>query len=608
MKIVCEQCGAKYQIQDGKVKNKPFKIRCKSCAHVIVVQPPSAHTQDEESTRQVSAQAAMSAAQEERAPAPQEEVPQWYAVIQGNQQGPFTEAQLNSYWAQGQINAETYVWCDGMAGWEPITQVESLRPLWGRSTPEETPSSQHAVAPQARHAVESQAQHAVESQAQHAVESQAQHAVKSQAQHRQEPAADHRAHEPMYSKSSQVQASSQQSAPSPRDDDDLMSSSEPILNHKETPMALSAGQEALRNQRNENSVLFSLDSLELGRAAKVQNPAPSPKVTNTGGTEGSGLIDISALGSVGNGAASEGHADPAPLNLKVGLPRQHTMVSQGGSIRNIIFSVIAAVSISVVGVLFFLNKTAISDAQKGPIVIGNASSANATSNTALPSKGSTNRSSTNTSGAQNTPVSTAVLPLTTAKSQASVVTPPLPTPSNQQTPPKPRVEKSADSKKSKVRSRKRSSRREKRSTPKPNVSTRNTPKPRRKTNSKRRTGEASNLLKNLRGGKAKRTPPPSILGGGGGAKSGPKKPSKKSIVSSMKRVNTRRCGSRDPSLRGTVKVKIKAVSSGAITRANVQNAPFRGTPVGACIEREVKKQRFPQFTDPSISFTFPFKL
>ena len=37
MKIVCDNCSAKYQISDDKVRNKTFKIRCKKCSHVIVV-------------------------------------------------------------------------------------------------------------------------------------------------------------------------------------------------------------------------------------------------------------------------------------------------------------------------------------------------------------------------------------------------------------------------------------------------------------------------------------------------------------------------------------------------------------------------------------------
>ena len=37
MKIKCDQCGAKYQVADEKVRHKVFKIRCKRCENAIVV-------------------------------------------------------------------------------------------------------------------------------------------------------------------------------------------------------------------------------------------------------------------------------------------------------------------------------------------------------------------------------------------------------------------------------------------------------------------------------------------------------------------------------------------------------------------------------------------
>ena len=37
MKIVCDACQAKYSISDDKVQGKVFKIRCKKCSNIIVV-------------------------------------------------------------------------------------------------------------------------------------------------------------------------------------------------------------------------------------------------------------------------------------------------------------------------------------------------------------------------------------------------------------------------------------------------------------------------------------------------------------------------------------------------------------------------------------------
>ena len=37
MKIVCDNCGAKYAIADEKVAGRVFKLRCKKCGEPVVV-------------------------------------------------------------------------------------------------------------------------------------------------------------------------------------------------------------------------------------------------------------------------------------------------------------------------------------------------------------------------------------------------------------------------------------------------------------------------------------------------------------------------------------------------------------------------------------------
>src|SRR5690606_7293279 len=76
----------------------------------------------------------------------------------------------------------------------------------------------------------------------------------------------------------------------------------------------------LRGQRNENSVLFSLNNLaSLAQdAPKAASPSPSPSsapsasaqpgMAEAGGTEGSGLIDIRSMAQVYLGDSSGGAA------------------------------------------------------------------------------------------------------------------------------------------------------------------------------------------------------------------------------------------------------------------------------------------------------------
>ena len=109
MKIVCDSCGAKYSIADEKVAGKVFKIRCKKCSAVIVVKGDNQEEGDE-ATRvyDYGAEAV------------------WHVVVGGDQQGPLAPRQLGEMLAEGKIDWEAYVWREGMDGWQPAKDVETL--------------------------------------------------------------------------------------------------------------------------------------------------------------------------------------------------------------------------------------------------------------------------------------------------------------------------------------------------------------------------------------------------------------------------------------------------------------------------------------------------
>ncbi len=60
-------------------------------------------------------------------------------AINGQQSGPFTIPQLQQLLQQGQVNAQTYVWKQGMAGWEMMGQVTELAGLFAANTPPPPP-------------------------------------------------------------------------------------------------------------------------------------------------------------------------------------------------------------------------------------------------------------------------------------------------------------------------------------------------------------------------------------------------------------------------------------------------------------------------------------
>ena len=117
MKIVCDSCGAKYSIADEKVAGKVFKIRCKKCSGVIVVRGDQQAA--EEAATAVhgyggGAEAAAGSGAD------------WHVVVNGDQQGPFSPAQIGEMLSAGTIDWEAYVWKEGFDGWAPARDVQEL--------------------------------------------------------------------------------------------------------------------------------------------------------------------------------------------------------------------------------------------------------------------------------------------------------------------------------------------------------------------------------------------------------------------------------------------------------------------------------------------------
>ena len=50
----------------------------------------------------------------------------WFYASNGQQQGPYPEAQLRDLIARGTVRADTLVWSDGMAGWQKAAEIQGL--------------------------------------------------------------------------------------------------------------------------------------------------------------------------------------------------------------------------------------------------------------------------------------------------------------------------------------------------------------------------------------------------------------------------------------------------------------------------------------------------
>ncbi len=145
MKIVCDNCATKYSIADEKVRGKVLKIRCKKCSHIIVVRGGAdgsveASSRDAapagdaggfpggEDQQTIAARAGTPAA---GLPAAGGGDQVWHLVIDREQVGPLSPAEVRQKFSSGEIDVETYAWREGFGDWLRLGSIEDFRDLGG---------------------------------------------------------------------------------------------------------------------------------------------------------------------------------------------------------------------------------------------------------------------------------------------------------------------------------------------------------------------------------------------------------------------------------------------------------------------------------------------
>lgn len=258
MKIECDKCAAKYSIADEKVRGKTFKIRCKKCSNVIIVRDKAA--------------GAGALGGEAEAPASIG----WHLAINGETIGPMGEDEVRQRFAAGEIDRDTAIWQEGFEDWLPLGDVEAFADLAAGGAAAEDP---FASANQDEYAAAAA-----------------------------QPA--------------RASAAAAVAAPVAR----AAGSGGAAVSEPSSPRVT-----RLTGQRNENSVLFSLDSLQSlatgggnnaanSRAAQQQRSGPKGLATQAPSSEGSGLIDIRALGAMVGSDAGPAPVSAAPKPEDAALP------------------------------------------------------------------------------------------------------------------------------------------------------------------------------------------------------------------------------------------------------------------------------------------------
>ncbi len=125
MRIVCHSCGAKYNVADEKVVGKVFKVTCKKCSVTMKVDGTAVG----EGSEIVYSQGVDSDAGAENPNAI------WYLVVSGEQTGPMTAEEVEGYVTSGVVDADSYIWRDGLDDWIPLVECEEFNGLLASPTP-----------------------------------------------------------------------------------------------------------------------------------------------------------------------------------------------------------------------------------------------------------------------------------------------------------------------------------------------------------------------------------------------------------------------------------------------------------------------------------------
>jgi predicted Zn finger-like uncharacterized protein len=165
----CQSCKASLSIADEKVRGKRLVVRCRRCGSRIQIADPAfsagpilldrpavqaaarsgGQSQAARTHRPLAANRPLgtaagprglgSAARSSPSSGRTDEQPVWFAMIAGQQEGPFGAAELARRVRGGAIGPRTFVWKEGMSGWQRSGEVQELAALLDARPPPPSP-------------------------------------------------------------------------------------------------------------------------------------------------------------------------------------------------------------------------------------------------------------------------------------------------------------------------------------------------------------------------------------------------------------------------------------------------------------------------------------
>jgi predicted Zn finger-like uncharacterized protein len=285
MKITCQACAAKYTIADDKVQGKIVKIRCKKCGATIVVNgnDPSA----------VGAAAGGEAARFDYA-SQGGSGDQWTVNVADGDQRTLTDSEVVDAYHAGVVTDETFCWKDGMGDWLALREIEQLYAQCTATRAMPAPSTlggRPAAGSASAGAADDDGDFATKVQ-----ESPLSGGGGGASRVPQPPANGYADAAPLAARRANARAPAADlfgSAAQAGSEEDVMTSAPQGMPQ---PHAPGGADDKLTGQRNENSVLFSLNALtSKGGPGGGMGGGGGGGGHMPAGSEASGLIDIRQL-------------------------------------------------------------------------------------------------------------------------------------------------------------------------------------------------------------------------------------------------------------------------------------------------------------------------
>ena len=562
MKIVCDSCGAKYSIADEKVAGKIFKIRCKKCSSVLEVRGDrtGANAVDNPNAQQDQGGEAS-----------------WYIVIDGEQKGPLAPIELSQLFAKGSVGLDSYVWNEGFEDWKVASDVPELAQLFGGA------ASQAAADDTSAFAAGGDLFGAGDREPTSEIDTNSSMFAGFE---------DNPTPTPAGSEASPLAAASEEAAG--------------VMGGGAAGALGGSSPERMTGQRNENSVLFSLSNLQQ-LASRGGSPAASAPIASqppsgsfgaqsappTSG-EGSGLIDIRALAKSTTPGTSAAPSQAVDDLLAIGTGGGAAL---GGPLlgpapddtadRNR-WLWIGGVAIAVLAIIG-------AGVGVGMALGGSDEDALEISAEAEPDTGQAVRGSNTVATAAQAPSEPPSQALAAAEPvEAATIEDNAPEAAPQLKEPAPKKRSTASSASRRPRTTKASS------------STAAAPAPAPK---KRSGNNLDALMDEVVGGSPSPSKPKKTTSSSAPSSSNlPDAPARGDVKTALQGVSgaVKACR-KDSGGTATVNVTFSG-KTGRASGAKVASGPFKGTPIGSCIESAVKRARVPRFKQSTFKVTFPYRL